>query len=275
MIVGNHDTFFRNTNYPNSPELLVDDYDNITVYPAPSTASMSDGTKICMVPWINTENYADTMEEIKQTKAQICLGHLELAGFPMYKGSIAIGKTDPKIFHKFDLTCSGHFHHKSSMGDIHYLGNPYEITWSDYNDPRGFHILDTETHELEFVLNPYEIFHKVWYDDTDKSMEEVLDIDFSQYDGSYVKIIVSAKTNPYFFDMFLDNLYSSNAHNIQIVDDHHHIDELSEDDILHDVDDTLSVLKKTVEAMELDSGRDELNILLSDLYTEALAVEVA
>ena len=32
--------------------------------------------------------------------------------------------------------------------------------------PRGFHILfDTETRELEFIQNPYEMFHKIYYDD--------------------------------------------------------------------------------------------------------------
>ena len=38
--------------------------------------------------------------------------------------------------------------------------------WSDYNCPKGFHIFDTETRELERIENPLKIFKKFMYDDT-------------------------------------------------------------------------------------------------------------
>lgn len=273
-IVGNHTAYFKNTNKVNSMNLLVEDYPNITVYPNPETMKLSDGTEICMIPWINSENYADTMDTIKKTRADICLGHLEISGFRMYKGSITGGNLEQKIFDKFEMTCSGHYHHKSSQRNIHYLGNPYGITWADYDDPRGFHILDTEDMTLEFIRNPYEIFHKVWYDDAEKSIDQVLDLDFTKYKGNYVKVIVSSKTNPFFFDKFLDELYAADAQHIQIVDDHNNVEDLSTEDIMNDVDDTLTVLQKTVAAMPIDSNRKELDKLIIDLYTESLTMEI-
>ena len=40
------------------------------------------------------------------------------------------------------------------------------MMWSDYNDVKGFHILDTETREMEFIANPYQMFYRIKYDDS-------------------------------------------------------------------------------------------------------------
>ena len=87
--------------------------------------------------------------------------------------------TIKELFRRFDIVMSGHFHHKSDDGQIYYLGTPYEIYWNDYEDPRGFHIFDTETRELERIVNPYRIFEKVYYDDTTT--------DYTDYDMSKLK----------------------------------------------------------------------------------------
>ena len=87
VIVGNHDTYYKNTNEVNSVSLLLNDYDNITVYPEPCTIEL-DGSKILMLPWINPENYDETIEEINNTESLIALGHLELSGFKMSPGVV-------------------------------------------------------------------------------------------------------------------------------------------------------------------------------------------
>ena len=55
-IVGNHSTYYRNTNSVNSSYLLYGHYENIEVYPEATTISL-DGTIIDLIPWINSENY--------------------------------------------------------------------------------------------------------------------------------------------------------------------------------------------------------------------------
>ena len=73
---------------------------------------------------------------------------------------------DKEEFKKFDIVMSGHYHHKSDDGQVYYLGTPYEIYWNDWEDPKGFHVFDTETRELERIVNPYNIFNKIYYNDS-------------------------------------------------------------------------------------------------------------
>ena len=274
MLAGNHDTYFKNTNEVNSVDLLLREYLNVHVIDHPVTIEV-DGTPICMMPWICPENYDDSMSTIKETHAEICMGHFEIEGFAMYNGMESHEGLSRNIFDKFDLVFSGHYHHKSSNGGIHYLGNPYELTWSDYNDPRGFHLFDTHTRELEFVRNPYSIFHKVSYDDTiPDAISEFSNIDLTKYKDTFVKVIVVNKTNPFLFDLFMSNLYKQNPIDVSIVEDNLDLTEGLESDIISDAEDTLTILNKYVDNLQvqdLDNGK--LKNILKELYVEALNLE--
>ena len=165
MLAGNHDTYYKNTNDTNSIDLLLNEYSNINVM-AEAMDITVDGRKIFMLPWICSDNYEQSMERLNDSEAEICMGHLEIAGFVMHRGVKSHGGLNAERFRKFGLVYSGHYHHRNNDGHIYYLGNPYELTWADYKDPRGFHIWDTETMELEFIENPYTMFERVEYDFT-------------------------------------------------------------------------------------------------------------
>jgi len=273
VIVGNHDTSFKNTNEVNSMrELFEHSTYDIHYYSDPAVVDV-DGTNIAVLPWICSGNYEESMQFINNTNAQILFGHLELAGFEMYKGAVNDHGFDSKIFDKFDTVCSGHFHHKSTRGNINYLGAPYEMSWSDYNDPRGFHVFDTETRELEFVRNPLTMFNKIHYHDQDKTLDEIMDMDFDHYRGSYVKLIVHTKTNPYWFDMFVDKIEKAGVLDLQVVDDNLNLQLEDDGDIVNEAEDTLTVLNKVVDQVESRVDKKVLYNFLSSLYNEALSVE--
>lgn len=275
VIIGNHDVPFRNTNEINSMNELLGGYgfDKINYYPDPITVNF-DGCDMCLLPWINRSNYSQSMEEIKNTKAQVVMGHLEIEGFLLMRGVMNDHGLHSSLFDRFDVVCSGHFHHKHTKKNVTYLGSPYEIFWSDYNDNRGFHIFDTETRELEFVKNPYHIFKKHVYEDTDKTMDQLTDIDYSLFKDCYVKVIVQTKTNPYAFDLLLDKLYKSDPAHVSIVDDHKHLDQKPDEEIFSETEDTLTILTKYVDNLEFDGDNKALNSLLRNLYQEAQHVEI-
>lgn len=274
MLVGNHDTYFKNTNSINSPNLLLREFkDCITIYSEAQDINLPSGVKIAMVPWICSGNYNETMNYIKTTSAQIMMGHLEIAGFEMYRGAICDHGFDRKIFDKFDMVMSGHYHHKSSYGNISYLGAPYEMTWSDWNDPRGFHIFDSDTRELTFIQNKFKMFHKVHYDDSESSLEDIMNIDFNSLNGSMVKVIVRNKNNPYWFDMFINKVESVTPLDLQVVEDNFNLNLEDDSDITENVEDTLTVLNKYTAQFSDKVNVTKLNSFLRDLYHEALSVE--
>ena len=82
MLLGNHCTYYKNTNKINSPELLLEQYDNINVYSEPKEITMG-GKVFLMLPWINKENQDEVFGLLERSDADICCGHLELSGFEM------------------------------------------------------------------------------------------------------------------------------------------------------------------------------------------------
>lgn len=273
VIVGNHDTSFKNTNEVNSMrELFEHSTYDIHYYSDPTDVDIN-GTTVGVLPWVCSGNYEESMDFLRNTSAQILFGHLEIAGFEMYKGAVNDHGFDSKIFDKFDVVCSGHFHHKSTRGNINYLGAPYEMSWSDYNDPRGFHIFDTETRELTFIRNPLTMFNKIHYHDQDKTLDDIMAVDFDHYKGSYVKLIVHSKTNPYWFDMFVDKIEKAGVLDLQVVDDNLNLQLEDDGDIVSEAEDTLTVLNKVVDQVDSRVDKKVLYNFLSSLYNEALSVE--
>ena len=269
MLAGNHDTYYKNTNEVNSPDLLLVEYGNIDVISKPETIVI-DGTSICMLPWICPENYQESLDHIKNTKAEVCMGHLEIAGFAMYRGMESHDGLAKETFEKFDLVFSGHYHHRSSDKHIHYLGNPYELTWQDYNDPRGFHMFDLSTRELEFICNPYRMFERIEYNDKD---QEPVDLDALELEQKYVKLVVVNKTDFYKFDKFIQKLYNKGCHEIKIIED---MSEFQDGEIGEEInlEDTVSVLTHYIDSIETDVDKEQIKTYMRTLYTEAVNIEV-
>ena len=219
-----------------------------------------------------SNNIEPFLKEVNQTTAQVLFGHLELKGFEMYRGAINDHGFDSSLFNKFDIVCSGHFHHKSTVGNINYLGSPYEITWSDFDDPRGFHIFDTDSRTIEFVKNPYTMFNKLFYYDENQTMEYVVNQNYERLANSYVKVVIKNKTNPYWFDMFMEKLEKVNPIHIQVVEDHLNLDLESDDDIVSEAEDTMTILHKYIDNLEVNVNKKQLETTIKDLYSEALSV---
>ena len=272
MLVGNHDTFYKNTNEVNSVRILSPPDDHfLTVIDSPREIQV-EGYKICMVPWICTDNYQESLELINNTDALLCCGHFEIEGFSMYRGHPCQEGLKRELFRKFEYTFSGHYHHKSDSNGIHYLGNPYELTWQDYQDPRGFHTLDLDSRVLSFHRNPYTMFHRVVYDDS-TGIIEGLQSGYEHLKDRYVKVIVINKVNPYLFDRFMDAIYSVEPADVKIVEDFSDPTEGLDDDMVDQAEDTLTILNKYIDTVESHLDNSKLKNIMRELYIEAVNSE--
>ena len=271
IIIGNHDTYYKNTNEVNAMEELVGQ-DRFKIYTSPEVVDF-DGTLIQFIPWINSGNYTKSMEMLNNSSAQIAMGHLEIDGFEMYKGGHRHeGSYDRETFRRFDIVMSGHFHHKSDDGHIYYLGTPYEIYWNDWQDPKGFHIFDTETRELERIINPYTLFEKIYYDDVDNDYD---DHDFEKYKEKYVKLVVVNKKDLYQFDQFVDKLLKADAFEVKIIEDFSELDASNvSDDIVENTEDTMTLLERYVDELDVNLDKNRLKHTMKSLYNEAQDLEL-
>ena len=266
MIVGNHDCYFKNSNHVNSPELLLQDYSNIKTYSSPTNTKIC-GIDMTLIPWICSENYDETLKVIQKSKSKIAMGHLELKGFRVNKHLVMDEHgADPKMFDKFDKVFSGHYHTRSDNGKIFYLGNPYEMYWNDVNDPRGFHIFDTETLEHTPIDNPYRLFYNIYYEDTPYQT-----FDSSEYVSKIVKVIVRKKSKPKDFERFIDKLYKIGIQDLKIVENFD-IQE-NENFVIDEEENTISILNRYIDESECDFDKNMIKGIFEELYKQACEVE--
>jgi len=265
-IVGNHDAYYKNSNEINAIDTLLQQYFNVVRVSKPAEYII-EGMKTVLLPWICTDNENETFELLEKTEAKVVFGHLELNGFTVYPGQYQQEGLDKKVFQKFERVFSGHYHTRSDDGKIFYLGNPYQMFWNDVDDIRGFNIFDTNEYELEKFDNPYNMFERIYYDETDYNK-----FNTSHLTNKMVKIIVRKKEDHLKFDKFVDSILKVNPLELKIVEN---IDVFDDNVDCSDIttEDTLSILDKYVQEADFDLNKDMVKKLLRDVYKEALEIE--
>ena len=269
IIIGNHDTYFKNTNEVNAIDNLYTTFDGINepfIYTRPKIVEF-DGVPILFMPWICDDTKEESMQMLNTAKADLCFGHLEIKGVEMQNGVINEHGNEKADFNRFDKVVSGHFHKHTDDGHIFYCGAQYEMTWSDYQDSKGFHIFDTETREMERIWNPLTIHKKIIYDDKKK---DYLNFDIQPFDNHFIKLIVLNKTDDEMFDKFVERLYNEiTVHDLNIIEDYSDIKASVRDDIVEMGEDTVTFLNNYVDQLETDVNKTKLKEYLKSFYIEA------
>ena len=263
-IVGNHTAYYKNTNDINTIDLLLREYDNIRILSECEQITVGN-LDILFIPWINQENSARTYKMIKESKAKVAMGHLELNGFVATHGHTMENGADFECYDKFKQVFSGHYHTRSNNGRIYYLGNPYEMFWNDCNDPRGFHIYDTDTLKLKTINNPNQLYKKIFYNDTPRQLFK-----FGEYKNKIVKVIVKTRSSEKEYDRFMESLSKANPYDIKVVERTDNL--IFDGDIMEQTEDTMTLLNTYIDDLETNLNKSRIKGLVKDIYQEACEV---
>lgn len=278
IIIGNHDTQFRNVNDYNFFNENVEHYEYIKVYNDPTVIRIGNYT-IGMIPWITDTNNMDTLP-----RADILCGHFEIKNFKMMKNILSKDGLSEDIFKNYKYVFSGHFHCQSQRNNIIYPGTQYQINWNDFAEHKGFFVLKDDF-EIDFIENTITPkFVKIYYtekmlgyqiyDDIVKaSLEEILDV----AKNNYLKIFVKTIKNKEKFDAFLNNitLVSGNENKIDVVFAEDSFTEKDAETLEKELETqgtTLDISLAYIDSLILQEGIDKetLKDLMVSLYKETI-----
>lgn len=268
IIPGNHDCFYKNTNTLCSLIESLQPYsDCINIYMEPQQIDYY-GLKVSLLPWMSKDNTQQCIDFIKNDTSRILCSHLELKGFEMMKGGGVVSHgLNTDLFNNYDKVLSGHYHTKSQKGNVFYFGTQYELTWSDYNDPKFFHILNTKTQEIKAIRNPNLLFHKIYYDNNPSQV-------LPDIENAFVKLIITNKGNLKVLDNFVDKIQSHSPFELKIIDSLEEFLGESIDDESVLMTDTPTLLNSYVDAINTSLDKNTIKMDLQNLYLEALNSEI-
>ncbi len=271
ITIGNHDTYYKNTNSLNSlKEILGEKYNHIKIYENPTTL-IFDNFCFGLIPWVTKENEEDVLNYVKTCPCRMIGGHFEIVGFQVIPGVKHQGGFNISVFSRFDRVLSGHFHIKQSEGNIYYLGTQYQMNFSDVHSTKGFHVYDIQTDEMEFIENTNNIFHIFVYDDSssDEIKRIAKFINETTLKGGFVRITVRNKSKQNIFDKFIDALWDKGVQDISVIEDPLEKSTTVEFD---EGEDTMSIIAREIDAIERDLDKVRLKTLIKDLYMESLKI---
>jgi hypothetical protein len=262
ILPGNHDIYYKDTNIINSLHEIIDGKYDFDVCYRPKNICY-DKNIITMIPWISPGNREEVLEFIKNTDSKYCMTHLELKGFETQKGRLANHGDDKEIFSKFNMVFSGHYHIRSSAANIFYIGSCFQFNWSDYDDYRGFCVLDTETDKISYFENPYKMFIKYNYDE-DRPEENL------NCKDTYCRVNVINKKSESKFNDFINKIHEIGVVDL-LIDEKFVPVEKTEKTIISS-NNTIDIFRQKISSLDYED-KEGLIEMIEETYKEALEAE--
>ena len=262
-LIGNHDTYYKNTNEISGVAQLAMPFEYVYVVEEPDRVA---NEKILLVPWICQENAQQITESIEHaTDDTLVFGHFELAGFKVNNYVTKHGTIDTQLLKRFKRVYSGHYHTSSIKDNIEYIGSPYALTWNDYGDEKKFIVIDTEDPDYrEVVPTKTNLFHKIIFDGTESNIELPR--------HSFLKIIVNDEANKEMAEVYANDLQAKyNLSECQIVDTTENKELLEQELENIEIDDPFQILMNSISNIENDYVANEL----MSIYKETQTMEKA
>ena len=147
-----------------------------------------------------------------------------------------------------------------------------EFTWNDAHDPKYFHIIDTETREVEKVRNTHTLYHKVYYDDRKTNY---LEFDTSVLTNKLVMVVVVNKSDGFVFDRFIDRVQNEKIHELKVAENFNEFMGSNVNDDGITIDDTFKLMDEYIDNVNTELDKERIKSEMRGLMNEAQSLEFA
>ena len=261
-IIGNHDIPLRHSLSMNSPQQILTE-SHMNFYDKPKVINF-DGIDITFIPWVCKENYEEITEVINNG-GDILVGHLETQGAVLFPGRLSDDGYKPTDFKKWNEVISGHYHSQNKIANIHYIGIPFQLMWTDALVKQGFWIFDTTDRSWEFIENPLRYFHRMTWDD---GCDYPLDI----LNDSYVKINIKKKTSFEEFEKFIDRVNFQEPFEVKIVESFEEYNQENVRDLIQ-LSSTTDLIGEYIDDVATENNKESIKKLMIEIYDEAMSLD--
>lgn len=165
VLPGNHDQY--NLEGRNALELLGE-MSGVQVY----TEATLDGDGL-WIPYRKDPQYTKWAIEKYGAKAlnkqmrRVCFLHNGIYGAFMNDTYVDQEGIPPELFVDFDAVLCGHYHKRQSLGNIHYIGSPYQINAGESGQDKGYAFWNGG--KLHYITEQWgRRYHRISLDELDK-----------------------------------------------------------------------------------------------------------
>lgn len=212
IIVGNHDIYRKNTNDISSVDILRH-IKNITVYKEPEVHEFKK-SRCLLMPWRRDKDHEkETLESYKKIDWVFC--HSEVRGLRVNPNPYVLHESgnSVEIYSGYKGMYSGHIHYAQRNKNVTFVGNIFQMTRSDRNNPKGIWTLEPDTGVEVFYENNHS--PKFLKYSIESLFERTIDDLRLEFKNNFVDIKVDRSTFSNYNVSLLLNLLEGSARSIQ------------------------------------------------------------
>lgn len=261
MILGNHDLYYKKE-YTTSAVNIFDGFPNIKIYQTPEYMTVGS-KKLLFCGW----GY-----DLMQYKADVLFTHAEISTFRYNETQVCEdGYLCSSLLDNYNIIYTGHFHlrqtRKYKTGEVRYVGNPFQMDFSDEHDKKGFDIFDTETGDREFIENTISPrFVRLKLSEVIKISNEQVS---SMIKNSYFKLIIDRNISSEDISTLLGLFNGCRPRSItHEYSNSQNVLKNEDGEIVLESFDISEAIKEYIELMEIPEKKEIMNYTL-DLYNRA------
>ena len=190
IIIGNHDTYYKDRNIVHSLKSISNVADNIHVFENPEILTINGSHNFLMLPWVEDLTKLNQIIEDHNELCDYIVCHADVKDFSFNKWTKIDHGIEVDALSLYKRVYSGHIHHRQEFKNVLYTGTPYQMDRGDRDNTKGFYQLDVSDHIISesFIVNTKSPVYKKFdmYNLLELSISSIIEL----FDNSFIDIMI-------------------------------------------------------------------------------------